>query len=302
MQTQANSSVAILDDSRFGAPRTSGTVLRCEGLRKTFRSGTQEITPIEGLDFSIERGEMVSIVGPSGTGKSTLLHMLAALDTPTSGTVYFGQNLLQSFSETELAEYRNRAVGLVWQRHHLLPDFTAAENVAMPLLVRGIALAQALRTAKEWLGEVGLADRAGQRGGQLSGGEQQRVAIARDLVSGPSLLIADEPTGDLAQKSAEDVFELMHRLHQSHRLTSILATHNLSLARRADRALILERGKLAPAQVLLAQPAPLSFTAGVASQTRENLGCPVFERYTEKARRVIFFARYEASQYGSPYI
>ena len=273
MQTQANSSVAILDDSRFGAPRTSGTVLRCEGLRKTFRSGTQEITPIEGLDFSIERGEMVSIVGPSGTGKSTLLHMLAALDTPTSGTVYFAGKSLQSFSETELAEYRNRAVGFVWQRHHLLPDFTAAENVAMPLLVRGVSLAQALRTAAEWLGEVGLADRAEQRGGQLSGGEQQRVAIARALVNGPALLLADEPTGDLDQRSAENIFELMRRLHQSLQLTSILATHNLSLARRADRVLTLERGALAPgAEALSDSAAPLPRAASAGATTPGDRG------------------------------
>jgi lipoprotein-releasing system ATP-binding protein len=247
MQTQANSSATILNDSRFGDVRTTGILLRCDGLRKTFCSGKQEITPIDGLDFSIERGETVSIVGPSGTGKSTLLHMLAALDTPTSGTVYFGGNSLQSFSEGELAEYRNRAVGLVWQRHHLLPDFTAAENVAMPLLVRGVALGQALRTAGEWLAEVGLASRTEQRAGELSGGEQQRVAIARALVNHPALLLADEPTGDLDERSAENIFELMQRLHGSHHLTSILATHNLSLARRTDRVLVLEHGKLTPA-------------------------------------------------------
>src|SRR5271170_4794223 len=273
MQTQTNSSVAILDDSRFGDSRTSGTLLRCDGLRKSFRSGTQEITPIDGLDFSIERGETVSIVGPSGTGKSTLLHMLAALDTPTSGTVYFGGNSLQSFSEAELVEYRNRAVGLVWQRHHLLPDFTAAENVAMPLLVRGVSLAQALRTAAEWLGEVGLADRAEQRGGQLSGGEQQRVAIARALVNGPALLLADEPTGDLDERSADNIFELMQRLHESLRLTSILATHNLSLARRADRVLTLERGALAPgAEALSDSPVPLPRAASAGATTPGDRG------------------------------
>jgi lipoprotein-releasing system ATP-binding protein len=255
MQTQTSSSVAILDDSRFGASRTSGILLRCDSLRKSFRSGTQEITPIDGLDFTIERGETVSIVGPSGTGKSTLLHMLAALDTPTSGAVYFGGNSLQSFSEAELAEYRNRAVGLVWQRHHLLPDFTAAENVAMPLLVRGVGLGQALRTAGEWLTEVGLASRTEQRAGELSGGEQQRVAIARALVNGPALLLADEPTGDLDERSADNIFELMQRLHGSHHLTSILATHNVSLARRTDRVLVLEHGKLRPAGDLLSASA-----------------------------------------------
>ena len=141
MHTQANSSVAVLDrHRRYGTRRASREILRGENLRKIFRSGAQEITPLEGIDLSIARGEMIAIVGPSGTGKSTLLHLLAALDTPTSGTVYFAGNSLQSFSEAELAEYRNRAVGFVWQRHHLLPDFTAAENVAMPLLVRGVLI------------------------------------------------------------------------------------------------------------------------------------------------------------------
>ena len=274
MQTQVASGTAFADDSlRNGAATSTGEILRAENLRKVFCSGNQEIVPLNGVDLTIVRGEMLAIVGPSGAGKSTLLHLLAALDTPTSGAVYFAGASLGDLAEKNVAEYRNRAVGFVWQRHHLLPDFTAAENVAMPLLVRGISLVKALRTAKEWLGEVELADRAEQRGGQLSGGEQQRVAIARALVNGPSLLIADEPTGDLDQKSAENVFDLMHRLHQSHRLTSILATHNLSLARRADRALILEHGKLAPAGVLPSQPAsPLSYTAAGASQALEDLG------------------------------
>jgi lipoprotein-releasing system ATP-binding protein len=274
MQTQATSGIALLDGSlQNGASTGTRELLRTENLRKVFRSGGQEVVPLDGINITIARGEVVAIVGPSGSGKSTLLHLLAALDTPTSGAVYFAGDSLHDLAEKNLAEYRNRAVGFVWQRHHLLPDFTAAENVTMPLLVRGIPLAQALRTAKEWLGEVGLSDRAEQRGGQLSGGEQQRVAIARALVNVPSLLIADEPTGDLDQKSAEDIFDLMDRLHQSHHLTSILATHNLSLARRADRALILERGKLTPAGGLLAQSvSPLGRMADSASQTLEDLG------------------------------
>ena len=274
MQTQVTPGSALVDDSlQNGAVTSTGPILRAENLRKVFRSGAQEIVPLDGINLTIARGEMLAIVGPSGAGKSTLLHLLAALDTPTSGAVYFAGTSLDHLTEKNVAEYRNQAVGFVWQRHHLLPDFTAAENVAMPLLVRGASLASALRTAKDWLGEVGLADRAEQRGGQLSGGEQQRVAIARALVNGPSLLIADEPTGDLDQRSAENIFELMHRLHLSHRLTSILATHNLSLARRADRALILEHGKVAPAGVLLAQSvSPLNRVAGSASQSLEDLG------------------------------
>jgi lipoprotein-releasing system ATP-binding protein len=246
MRLQASSSVAV-DDSPIRAAFNSGEVLRVESLQKVFTSGSQKIFPLDGIDLSVERGELIAIIGPSGAGKSTLLHLLAALDTPTNGEVYFAGNSLRSFSEAELAEYRNRNVGLVWQRHHLLPDFTAAENVAMPLLVQGKPLGPALRDAADRLSEVGLADRAEQPAGQLSGGEQQRVAIARALVNGPDLLLADEPTGDLDERNAEAIFELMQRLHRSHQLTSIFATHNLSLARRADRVLSLEHGKLAPA-------------------------------------------------------
>ncbi len=269
----ANTGVAVMDDSPSGAGSTSGEILRIENLSKVFRSGKQEIKPLDGIDLSIERGEMIAIVGPSGTGKSTLLHLLAALDTPTSGTVYFAGNSLRSFAEAELAEYRNRTVGFVWQRHYLMPDFTAAENVAMPLLVRGKALGEALRTADGWLGEVGLTSRAGQRAGDLSGGEQQRVAIARALVNDPAVLLADEPTGDLDERSAEGVFELMQRLHESHHLTSIIATHNLSLARRADRLLVLEGGKLAPGMKAFAGSAAiLGQPAGVGAKTPGERG------------------------------
>jgi lipoprotein-releasing system ATP-binding protein len=246
MTKQTSAGIAAVEDSPFADEAGAGAILRAEGLSKSFRSGSQEISPLQGISFTVERGEMVAIVGTSGAGKSTLLHLLAALDTPTSGAVYFAGDSLQSLSEAELAEYRNRAVGFVWQRHHLLPDFTAAENVAMPLLVRGTAFGQAIDSANDLLGEVGLANRAGQSARELSGGEQQRVAIARALVNRPAVLLADEPTGDLDERSAETVFELMQRLHQARHLTSVLATHNLSLARRADRVLTLERGHLTP--------------------------------------------------------
>lgn len=231
--------------ANFSLANGSTELLRVENLRKTFRSGSAEITPLDCVDFSIARDEMVAIVGPSGAGKSTFLHTLAALDTPTSGAIYFERNSLEALAEHELAEYRNRSVGFVWQRHHLLPDFTSAENVAMPLLIAGVARDAALRSAGEWLGEVGLGGRDNQRAGELSGGEQQRVAIARALVNRPKLLLADEPTGDLDERNAELIFDLMRRLHLAHRLTSILATHNLSLAQRANRVLHLEHGKLA---------------------------------------------------------
>ncbi len=265
--------VDVIDDTHSRAATGSGELVRVEGLRKVFRSGSQEIAPLDNVSFSIERGEMVSIVGPSGAGKSTLLHILAALDTPTNGAVYFGGSSLESLREAELAEYRSRDVGFVWQRHHLLPDFTAAENVAMPMLIRDEPMAQSLRAAHDWLGEVGLADRAAQRAGELSGGEQQRVAIARALANRPALLLADEPTGDLDERSAESVFELMKRLHRSHHLTSILATHNLSLARRTDRILVLDHGKLAPGGDVLAGaanviPQPAGFEAQIPGDLR----------------------------------
>ena len=247
MQRQASTGVATLHDAHSETTVGPDVLLRAEALTKIFHSGTQEIRPLEGVNLSIERGEMIAIVGPSGTGKSTLLHLLAALDTPTSGEVYFARNSLWSLGDEELARYRNQVVGFVWQRHHLLPDFTAAENVAMPLLVRGEKLNQALQAANAWLEEVGLGGRGHQRASELSGGEQQRVAIARALVNEPALLLADEPTGDLDHRSAEVVFELMQRLHRAHHLTTVLATHNQSLAGRADRVFALEHGKLAAA-------------------------------------------------------
>ena len=219
-------------------------VLRAENLRKVFRSGETELVVLAGVGLSVEEGELVAIVGPSGSGKSTLLHLLAALDTPTSGAIYFAGQSLQALTDAEVAEFRNRRVSFVWQRHHLLPDFSAVENVAMPLLLRGTPSAEALRTARQWLEEVGLASRAAHRAGELSGGEQQRVAIARALVGEPVLLLADEPTGDLDEGNAGAIFELMQSLHRSHRLTTILATHNLALARRCHRVLQLEHGIL----------------------------------------------------------
>ncbi|MGA9882326.1 MAG: ABC transporter ATP-binding protein [Candidatus Acidiferrales bacterium] len=272
MNRLASTAIAV-EEGQTGTSGPGRPILRTEGLRKEFCSGRQEIVPLGGIDFSIKTGELIAIVGPSGSGKSTFLHLLAALDTPTSGAVYFAGNSLLSLAESELADYRNRSVGFVWQRHHLLPDFTAAENVAIPILVQGVPTGEALRTAEGWLGEVGLASRAGQRAGELSGGEQQRVAIARALVNGPVLLLADEPTGDLDERSAAGVFDLIERLHRSHRLTTILATHNLSLARRADRVLALHHGKLAPnAEVVAGEVVALRQAAGVRATDPEGLG------------------------------
>jgi lipoprotein-releasing system ATP-binding protein len=227
-------------------PARSGVIIEAADLSKSYGSGAAKLNVLTGVNLKVEAGELVAIIGPSGSGKSTLLHLLAALDTPTSGTVYFQKKAIDSESEKELANYRNRSIGFVWQRHHLLADFTAAENVAMPLLMRGADHGEALETAARWLSEVGLEKRATQRAAELSGGEQQRVAIARALVQQPALLLADEPTGDLDERNAVAIFELMERLHRTHGLTSILATHNTVLAARADRVLQLEHGMLLP--------------------------------------------------------
>jgi lipoprotein-releasing system ATP-binding protein len=196
------------------------------------------------LDFSVAAGEMVAIVGESGTGKSSLLHLLAALDRPTAGEVWVDGTNVCEMNARQAAEFRNTQVGYVWQFHYLLPEFTALENVAMPLLARGERQAAALEKARVWLGEVGLAGRAGHRSGELSGGEQQRVSLARALVTEPKLLLADEPTGDLDGKTAGAVFELIQRLHREHPLTSVLVTHNMEFAVRCGRVLRLRDGKL----------------------------------------------------------
>jgi lipoprotein-releasing system ATP-binding protein len=224
----------------------SETAVRVERLRKTYRSGAAELVVLAGLSLEVAPGELVAIIGPSGSGKSTLLHLLAALDTPNDGTIYFCGRSLDAMADRERAEYRNRSVGFVWQRHHLLPDFTAAENAAMPLLVNGMPRPEALARAAEWLAQVGLAERASHRTGELSGGEQQRAAIARALVTGPKLLLADEPTGDLDEGNAGAVFGLLEKLHREHGLTTVLATHNLGLVGRCHRVLRLEHGILAP--------------------------------------------------------
>jgi lipoprotein-releasing system ATP-binding protein len=216
------------------------------GLRKTYQTARGELTLFNDLTLQIATGEMVAVVGQSGAGKSTLLHILGALDAPSAGTVYCASTNVASLSPREAAAFRNREIGYVWQFHYLLPEFTALENVAMPLLARGMVKREAMAIASNWLREVGLEDRSSHRPGELSGGEQQRVALARALVCNPRLLLADEPTGDLDEITAGRVFSLIESLHQSHGLTSILVTHNLDLAARCTRALRLESGKLTP--------------------------------------------------------
>ncbi len=222
-------------------------VLRAEGLTKVYAEVSEGAGGLElfrGLDLTVHAGEMVAIVGESGAGKSSLLHLLAALDKPSAGEVYCGEKRLSQFSSRQAAEFRNRDVGYVWQFHYLLPEFSALENVAMPLLARGVERKKALERAGYWLGEVGLGPRGSHRSGELSGGEQQRVSLARALVTEPRLLLADEPTGDLDTRTGEAVFELIQGLHQAHGLTSVLVTHNLDFAARCTRMLRLKAGRL----------------------------------------------------------
>ena len=228
-------------------------VLQVENLKKEYRTGESRLVVFENLSFQVRKGEMLAIVGESGTGKSSLLHVLGILDRASEGDIYCAQLSLKSLSDDAAADFRNREIGFVWQFHYLLPEFDALENVAMPLLARGENPHQARARAANWLREVGLADRMHHRAGELSGGEQQRVALARALVTEPKLLLADEPTGDLDTGTAERIFDLIAQLHSQHQLTSIIVTHNLDFARRCGRILRLQRGRLeevAPCKVM----------------------------------------------------
>jgi lipoprotein-releasing system ATP-binding protein len=222
----------------------SPEILRAVGLKKAYRSGQADLVLFENLSFQVRKGEMLAIVGESGSGKSSLLHILGTLDRASEGDVYCAQIDVAKLSDDAAADFRNREIGFVWQFHYLLPEFTACENVAMPLLMRGSAYGSAMDTAGGWLREVGLEDRGHHRAGELSGGEQQRVALARALVTGPQILMADEPTGDLDNRTADLVFGLVQKLHREHQLTSLVVTHNLDFARRCDRALWLHQGKV----------------------------------------------------------
>jgi len=219
-------------------------ILRAVGLKKAYKSGQTDLVLFENLSFQVGKGEMLAIVGESGSGKSSLLHILGTLDRASEGDVYCAQIDVAKLSDDAAADFRNREIGFVWQFHYLLPEFTAKENVAMPLLMRGSAYGPAMDKAGNWLREVGLEDRGLHRAGELSGGEQQRVALARALVTGPQILMADEPTGDLDNRTADLVFGLIQRLHREHQLTSLVVTHNLDFARRCDRALWLHQGKV----------------------------------------------------------
>jgi len=231
-------------EAEMRAETADSPAILVENLEKTYRTARGELMLFRNLNLRVETGEMVAIVGQSGAGKSTLLHILGALDRPTAGRVACAGVDVNALGANEAAAFRNRAIGYVWQFHYLLPEFTAQENVAMPLIARGVAIREAQEQAANWLREVGLEDRGAHRPGELSGGEQQRVALARALVNRPRLLLADEPTGDLDEATAHRVFELIERLHRTHGLTSILVTHNMELAGKCTRGLRLEGGRL----------------------------------------------------------
>ena len=219
-------------------------LVRLDKLAKVYRSGDAELVIFRELMLDVAPGEQVAVIGESGAGKSTLLHLISGLDKPSSGAIYYKQRDITSLPEPDLSSFRNREIGYVWQQHHLLPEFTAEENVSMPLLIRGESRKQARETAKVCLEEVGLSARADHRAGELSGGEQQRIAIARALAGEPSLLLADEPTGNLDERTGLLIFDLLDGLRRRRGLTSILVTHNLQFARRCDRVLKLESGAL----------------------------------------------------------
>jgi len=238
-------------DSEFGVrdstmPLASpvGEVIRCERLGKTYAEGSLRTPVFDGLDFSVPPGETVAILGVSGAGKSTLLHLLGGLDTPTAGEVYVAGQKMSALSDAARGKLRNSALGFVYQFHHLLPEFTALENVMLPVLLGGTSVAEASTRATALLEQVGLAHRLQHKPGELSGGERQRAAVARALVNKPACVLGDEPTGNLDERTAATVFDSMLELNRAQRTSLVLVTHDRRLARRLDRVMELHEGKL----------------------------------------------------------
>ena len=223
---------------------TSEVIIRAAGLTRTYQRGSNLITVFDDLSLLVERGELVSIVGASGAGKSTLLHILGGLDRPTSGSLEIDGFDIAKSTALDLARFRNQQIGFVFQFHHLLPEFTALENIMMPLLISGSTQRAARPVALDMLDRVGLSARAAHRPGELSGGEQQRVALARALVTSPLLLLADEPTGNLDQRTGDEILDLLQRLREEIALTAVIVTHNDRLAAASDRTLRLENRRL----------------------------------------------------------
>ncbi len=222
----------------------SSCLLEVRDLRKSFRTGVSRINVLDGINLSVMEGDTIALVGASGAGKSTLLHVIGTLDRPTSGSVFFRGDDVFTLNEGALATFRNRSIGFVFQFHHLLPEFTALENVMMPALISGMAKNEARKTALALLEDVGLAHRLDHKPGELSGGEQQRVAIARALVLSPALLLADEPTGNLDRKTSEEVHELLAGIQRKTGLTLIIVTHNERLAARMGKTIRLVDGRI----------------------------------------------------------
>lgn len=219
-------------------------LIAVKGLYKSYGHTTKPVEVLNGIDLSVKEGETISIVGASGVGKSTLLNIMGALDKPTRGTVYYRGEAVSGLDEKRLASFRNRSVGFVFQFHHLLPEFTAIENVMLPALIGGRARAEAERDARELLSEVGLAERLDHKPGELSGGEQQRCAIVRALVQSPEVILADEPTGNLDTKTADEVFELLLEINAKRKTAMVVVTHNENLARKLSRRVMMVDGSI----------------------------------------------------------
>ena len=222
----------------------SNILIAAQNIRKSFNDGDLSVDVLKGIEFGIQRNQSIAIIGASGSGKSTLLHLLAGLDIPDSGNIFINKKSINELNNEERGQLRNECLGFIYQFHHLLPEFTAKENVAMPLLIRRCAKRTAYEKAEVILSEVGLSERMMHKPGELSGGERQRTAIARALVTNPSCILADEPTGNLDEKSANEVFELILELNRNHNSSLIMVTHNIELSRRADKICELKDGVL----------------------------------------------------------